>query len=72
MSRPLTPREADWVRCVIETFTARQERKSDERIRQSVMAKLADISAAKSTKQPISTTPEPCEQHGRVWCDCDK
>lgn len=45
MSRPITQREATWLLAVLETFTLTQERKSDERIRQSVCRKLSDIRA---------------------------
>lgn len=43
-ARPITPREAQWLCCVLETFTNTQDRKADERIRQSVWQKLSAIS----------------------------
>lgn len=36
----LTSAEAQWLACVVETFTTRQERKADETLRQSAARKL--------------------------------
>ena len=39
----ITPAEASWMYRVIECVTGTQERKSEERIRQSVFRKLGEI-----------------------------
>ncbi len=51
----LTPREAEFLSCLLETFTTRQERKSDERIRSSAWSKLREIARSRSLRQQTST-----------------
>jgi hypothetical protein len=47
VSNKITAREADWLCCVLETFTNAQDRKADERIRQSAWEKLRKIRDSK-------------------------
>ena len=47
----LTPAEASWAYAVIECVTGTQDRKSEERIRQSLFRKLREIANSRKVRR---------------------